>query len=214
MVSLRKLYSVTLTYFLKVKKFENLISLKWLTLAQKREARDDFCKFINLTSNGVIAKIILCDLHLLLKVTNLKHQYLGDADTRASAEMHRTTFMDFDICQQMTQLRKLYLMPLTYIFKVTNWNDDVAETELAHKWEMTLNIRYLIKFIFLKYKWSLSCSCKCSSTFTALTVELLLANQQHSKKNNWWTLTTHKCKCFLYFFDDLATIIKKVKWSE
>ena len=39
---------------------------------------------------------------------------------RASEKMHVTTFVDFDICHRMAQLRKLYSVTLPYYFKVNN----------------------------------------------------------------------------------------------
>ena len=57
--------------------------------------------------------------------------------------MHGTTFVDFDICQQMTPLPMLYPMTLTYFLSSTIWYVEyISETQMVQKWEMILNIRY------------------------------------------------------------------------
>ena len=61
MVSLRKLHSVTLTYFWKLK------NLTFLYLWNDK-CVGDICRFWHLPWNGVIEKIALLDLNLLLEV--------------------------------------------------------------------------------------------------------------------------------------------------
>ena len=70
MVSIPTLYSATLTYLFEGKKFQNEIYLKGLELSHKYLGV--LCRFWHLSSNGVIAKILLHDLDLLLNIKNLK----------------------------------------------------------------------------------------------------------------------------------------------
>ena len=87
--------------------------------------------------------------------------------------MHRKTFIDFDICQQMTLLWKLYLMTLTSFFKVKKWNVSISETEQNWEW---LQIPDILTVLFSKMQtitkqnvfaelppllWHLPLSCSC-----------------------------------------------------
>ena len=60
------LYSVTLTYFLKVK----YLKCQYLENGEsyRKTTRDDICRFQYLLSNCIIANVILFDLDLLFKV--------------------------------------------------------------------------------------------------------------------------------------------------
>ena len=72
--SLRKLYFVTLTYFLKVKNLVNLYISA--TVSASAKTCEDICTIWHLPSNGVFAKIAFCDLDLLLKVKNNIYIYI------------------------------------------------------------------------------------------------------------------------------------------
>ena len=52
----------------------------------------------------------------LFKVRYFKCQYLVNDDTMA--KMRDTGFIDFDICNRMAPLQKLYFVILTYFFNV------------------------------------------------------------------------------------------------
>ena len=131
-MSLRKLYSLTLTYFLKVKKNINIIEM---VRAISRNAWDDFHTFLYLPSKVNIMEIINRDLDLLLEGKHFgtllsetyracakmgrfyNFLYLPSKDNSTKIvvrnldllfkvkKMHSTTFVDFDIFQQMTPLR-------------------------------------------------------------------------------------------------------------
>ena len=79
MVYMRKLHSVTLTYFFVGKKFKKYIYIKRKEPRAKIRGR-------HLPSNGVIVKILLRDLDLLLEVTNLKKNDISEM-LRVNAEM-------------------------------------------------------------------------------------------------------------------------------
>ena len=61
---------------------------------------------------------------------------------RASAKIHRTTFVDLDICQRMLQWRKLHLIILTYFFKIKIIKIIIPpkQLELAQICEMTSGV--------------------------------------------------------------------------
>ena len=92
-----------------------LTSLKWRKVGKKYVGV--FCWFCHLPSNGVIMKIVLSDLDLLFWRSTILNVNISDM-VKASAKMHKMTFIDFNFCQWLMPLRKLHLMTLTYFFKV------------------------------------------------------------------------------------------------
>ena len=53
----------------------------------------------------------------------------------ASTKMHRTTFINLDICQQMIPLWNIQLMALTYFFKVKKkLNFNILNNEIWGKY--------------------------------------------------------------------------------
>ena len=74
--------------------------------------------FVDLDILPAYGVIVLRDLDLVFQGQQI---YVNISETvRASAKLHRTTFKDLDIYQRMIPLRKFYLIPFTYFFKVKN----------------------------------------------------------------------------------------------
>ena len=169
MVSLRKLYSVILTNFSKVTNLKILYLLNGKESAQKYIGV--FCRFGHLSSNGIIAKIILRDLDLLFEGQILKCNYIWNSEI--CVKMHRTTLLDLDICYRTMTLRDLHLMTLTYFFMVKNMKFQYLGNSDRTSANMRTDFKYPAlyhHFSFLKCKWSLSCSCRFVSTCIASTV--------------------------------------------
>ena len=76
----------------------------------------------------VIAKIVLRNVDLLVE----------DNKFETLLYLHRKTFTDFDICQQMIPVRKLYPTTLTYFSRQQMGILSRMQRELAQKCEVTL----------------------------------------------------------------------------
>ena len=67
-------------------------------------------------SNGIIVKVVLCDLDLLFESQTF---YMLISETvRARAKIVCQSFVVFYICHRMVSLQKLYSMTWTYLLKV------------------------------------------------------------------------------------------------
>ena len=77
------------------------------------------CRFLHLSSDGIIAKIVLHDLEL-----NFQDQTFKWLFGQVNAGKMQTLLLSSDrksgIFHQMTPLQMLYIMTLTYVFKVIN----------------------------------------------------------------------------------------------
>ena len=67
--------------------------------------------------------------------SQFKNFYISETAS-ASAKMHRTSFIDLNICQRLIPLRVLHLMTLTYFLRSTIFNCNLSET--VSECEMTL----------------------------------------------------------------------------
>ena len=117
------LYIMTFTYIFKDKNFEMWISRKRWELALDNQG----WLYIGwyLPSNGTIANAALRDLNL-----NLQGKiFLVPIFTRNSWKM-QTLLLPLDksgICHRLVPLRILYIMTLTYIFKIINFKCEYIE---------------------------------------------------------------------------------------
>ena len=97
---------------------------------------------------GVFCYCDICHRMMsLLKLFSVNFLFEGEhykilETVRASAKMHRTTFIYLDICQRIIPLRCLHIMTLTYLFKgkksdiLLSWK----QWELEQTCEITLSI--------------------------------------------------------------------------
>ena len=107
-------------YVTSVRKGRDLVKMK--------NVKNDVCRFWYLTSNGIIAKILLGDLDLHFEVQKLKT--FVSLKRWELAKMHASTLVDFYICHRMALLLKLYSVTFTYFLRFTNlkhsyfWNGE------------------------------------------------------------------------------------------
>ena len=89
-------------------------------ISENQKYKNDLCRFWYLPSNGVIAKIVLRDIHL-----NFQRQAYQAAILTSKRWKMQTLLFPLDmksgISHRLVPLRMLYIIPLTYIFKVTNF---------------------------------------------------------------------------------------------
>ena len=113
-------------YIFKVTNFKMRVSWKWWELA--KNAQVWLYRGWYLPSNETIANAVLCDFDL--KFHSFKHfKWLF---WKTKARKIKTLVLSSDICYRLAPLWMLYVMTLTYIFNVTNFEMSV----LWKRWEL------------------------------------------------------------------------------
>ena len=104
-----------LDLLLKVKKIKTLYISNG-----KSWRRNVWETFVDVVISIRIMSLRKCSMVLTFLFEGQNLKMLISMKLWASAKILRMTFQDFDIFQRMVELRKLYLMTLTYIFKVNS----------------------------------------------------------------------------------------------
>ena len=137
----RMLYIVTLTYIFYVKISGNHIT--WIVRKTARASEQcSMTSFIHADIGHRMAPLWM--LHLCLYFQG--HTISGNhiiyniwKTLRASAKCSNTSFIEIDISHRMASSRMLYIMTLTYLFKVTQFLEIIIYN-IRKRWEPTKNI--------------------------------------------------------------------------